>query len=358
MRIRGRSAVVLALIAAGALALADGATADNLSTVQGTGSPTQVPNTEYAPAGLFLHTHTDYAAPGDKTHGGFTKQVQVFFDNDFKLNPSNTPKCSLSAVGGKNISQAWAACGPGAPANQNAYLSPPNAVSGRTSTAPPQNFPGCTLVFNGPGANQLLLYSRVTLVANGTADCSHPATNTAGNTTVTLVGTLANAGQPDFGKKLTISGIDALPLPLDDFTATVKRGSYVSARCFDANHLWNFKALFTYSGSGQAPDTATSSQTCQVRQSSGPPTTKITKARINKKHRKATFKFTAGGQATGFQCQLKRKHHKTPKFKECRSPKVYKHLKRGRYTFKVRAVGAGGTDQTPAKKSFKIKKRR
>ena len=88
----------------------------------------------------------------------------------------------------------------------------------------------------------------------------------------------------------------------------------------------------------------------------GPPTTKITKAKIKSKRKKATFKFTAGGQATGFECQLTRKHHRAPDFKKCHSPKVYKHLKRGNYTFKVRAVGPGGTDATPARKSFKIKK--
>ena len=77
-------------------------------------------------------------------------------------------------------------------------------------------------MFNGPtsgGNPTVVLYARVTLVANGTANCAAPAANSAGNTTVLLTGTIATAGVAGFGKKLTVPGIDALPLPLDDFTA-------------------------------------------------------------------------------------------------------------------------------------------
>jgi hypothetical protein len=83
----------------------------------------------------------------------------------------------------------------------------------------------------------------------------------------------------------------------------------------------------------------------------------ISNAKINKKKLTATFTFSAGG-ATGFQCELirpKTKHHKQPKatFSPCSSPKTYKHLKRGRYTFKVRGFNAAGTG-TSATKKFKI----
>ena len=84
------------------------------------------------------------------------------------------------------------------------------------------------------------------------------------------------------------------------------------------------------------------------------PDTKMIKATISSPKREASFKFTALGVAKGFQCGLA-KAHKKPKFKACHSPKKYKHLKSGRYTFEVRAVGSGGTDPTPAKKNFKIK---
>jgi hypothetical protein len=83
------------------------------------------------------------------------------------------------------------------------------------------------------------------------------------------------------------------------------------------------------------------------------PNTKISKASISSKKRQASFKFTAIGTAKGFQCELKRAHKKAA-FKSCHSPKTYKHLKPGKYTFEVRAVGSGGPDPSPAKKSFKI----
>jgi hypothetical protein len=86
-----------------------------------------------------------------------------------------------------------------------------------------------------------------------------------------------------------------------------------------------------------------------------PPNTKISKTIISSKKRRATFKFKAIGTATAFQCQLKRSHKKAA-FKSCRSPKAYKHLRPGKYTFAVRAVGPGGSDKTPAKKSFTIKR--
>jgi YVTN family beta-propeller protein len=85
------------------------------------------------------------------------------------------------------------------------------------------------------------------------------------------------------------------------------------------------------------------------------PNTKITKAKISRRAGKAKFTFKAVKvAATGFQCALKSKHRK-PKFRSCKSPKTYRHVKRGRYTFEVRAFDAAGKDPTPAKKRFSIK---
>jgi hypothetical protein len=85
-----------------------------------------------------------------------------------------------------------------------------------------------------------------------------------------------------------------------------------------------------------------------------PPNTRITHATINSSQGTATFKFKASGKKTGFQCALVSKKHHKPRFKSCRSPKTYKHLKNGKYTFEVRAIGPGGKDPAPAKKQFKI----
>jgi len=95
-----------------------------------------------------------------------------------------------------------------------------------------------------------------------------------------------------------------------------------------------------------------------------PPNTRITKASVKKKKGTAKFSFVAIGRASGFQCELirpKRKHHKPPpkpRFTSCRSPKTYKHLGQGKFTFKVRAFNAAGVDATPAHKTFTIKKKK
>jgi YVTN family beta-propeller protein len=87
-----------------------------------------------------------------------------------------------------------------------------------------------------------------------------------------------------------------------------------------------------------------------------PPNTRITKSKINREKRRARFKFKAIGQAAGLQCELKRKHaHRKAKFKGCKSPKAYKHLRKGAYTFAARAFNSAGGDPSPAKKRFRLK---
>lgn len=90
----------------------------------------------------------------------------------------------------------------------------------------------------------------------------------------------------------------------------------------------------------------------------GPPKVKITKAKTSSKHHTAKFSFKALGSASGLQCALVRKpkkHHKKskPHFASCKSPKRYKHLKAGKYTFEVRAVTAGVLGKVTSK-NFRI----
>ncbi|MGA8744680.1 MAG: hypothetical protein WB507_02300 [Solirubrobacterales bacterium] len=90
----------------------------------------------------------------------------------------------------------------------------------------------------------------------------------------------------------------------------------------------------------------------------GPPGTKITKAAINARKRKATFSFAGTGTVTNFQCRLigPRTAHKRQRaaFSGCASPRTYRHLHPGRYTFAVRALGSAGPDPSPVKRRFRI----
>jgi predicted phage tail protein len=100
-----------------------------------------------------------------------------------------------------------------------------------------------------------------------------------------------------------------------------------------------------------------------------PKGTRILKAKINRRKRKARFTFTSRGAITGYQCSLVRKparraatrskKGKKPKtrFSKCSSPRRYKRLKPGRYVFRVRALNVLGTEAVPAKRKFKLKDR-
>lgn len=93
---------------------------------------------------------------------------------------------------------------------------------------------------------------------------------------------------------------------------------------------------------------------------SSAPNTHVVSERVSSKDHTARFRFTATGNATGFQCALvrepTRKGAKTPSpgYHECSSPKTYGHLEVGTYTFYVRARGPGGVDKTPAIFNFKL----
>jgi hypothetical protein len=224
---------------------------------------------------LFTHVATRYLNPGNRSKGGFAKQVTVYYDNDGHINPlplgtaPKTHRCPLSAVANKTVPQAYAACGPN---GKDAYLSPPGTISGKASTAPPSNFGACTMVFQGKDASHVTLFTRVFTTANSAPACSsitHPYTtnsgsanfNNQGQVAVTLEGTIANAGIAGYGKKLVTPLPSGITLPLDDFYATVKRGNYVTSTCHSPLRI---RALFEYSVS-TAPyqnDTANFAQAC------------------------------------------------------------------------------------------------
>jgi alpha-tubulin suppressor-like RCC1 family protein len=100
--------------------------------------------------------------------------------------------------------------------------------------------------------------------------------------------------------------------------------------------------------------------------------TRITKARIDRRRKKASFAFTAPGAITGYECKLirptkktgkpgkagtsKKAKRKKPKFASCTSTKTYEHLKPGRYKFEVRALDSLGADAKPAIRKFRLTK--
>jgi hypothetical protein len=258
MRIRKRYVIpAVASVAVLALAGVAQAVTNNSSSLslspKTSFTPSKVSKTTYKSGTLFAHTHTDFAHPGDKAQGGFPKTVTLLFDNDFKFNTSGVPQCAGSFSSNTTLAQAYSAC-------KSSLIG-----TGTASTAPNANLPGCVLAFNGQpsgGNPTIVLFTRV--FPTSPANCANPASNTGGFTSVTINGTVSNAGVAGFGKKLTVPNLDQLALSLDDFTTSVHRGSYLSARCSHATHLFHLRGIFQYSGSGEPTDTVNFTQKCTV----------------------------------------------------------------------------------------------
>jgi hypothetical protein len=99
-----------------------------------------------------------------------------------------------------------------------------------------------------------------------------------------------------------------------------------------------------------------------------PKGTRITKAKIVRRRKLARFSFSAPGAITGYQCMLVRPAKKgrkgagksakrrKPRFSTCKSPRKYRHLKPGRYAFRVRALDILGADAHPAQRKFRLRK--
>ena len=90
------------------------------------------------------------------------------------------------------------------------------------------------------------------------------------------------------------------------------------------------------------------------------PDTKIDSSKIKAKKGKATFTFSGSGGVAPlkFECLLAGKSG-SPGYQDCTSPIAFKKLRKGRYTFFVRARGANDlADQSPADQVFKSKRKK
>ena len=237
MRIRRRSAVIFALAAVGVVAVAAVAIAAPTSTFSFKMSPTNPPKTTYQNGSLFTDIETHFTNPGNNNPGGATERTQIYLDKNWKINPSAAAKCSSSQLAGKTMKQAMAACA--------------NALVGTgTATATANGLfeiHGCVLLFNGQPQNglpTLKVFTRVQASNPSNITCGNPSTNTQGNATVLLNGVLKNATAP-YGKVLDVDHItQAASFPLEVFKTTVKKGSFISAKC--PTSPWHMKTTFTY----------------------------------------------------------------------------------------------------------------
>jgi uncharacterized repeat protein (TIGR02543 family) len=108
------------------------------------------------------------------------------------------------------------------------------------------------------------------------------------------------------------------------------------------------------SGGGSVPDAPVGATSTPAA-----PDTTIRSLTLNRRHHSATFRFASRGSvvASGFRCGLARgvTQH-APHLVPCRSPRTYTKLAPGSYTFFVAAIGPGGADPTPARRTFVVKR--
>jgi hypothetical protein len=264
MRIRRRLAIVLALGATGALAIAGialAAAASSTVSFKFTKVPAGALGKTFKSGKLNVHTHMNYLVP--KTD---TTRAQLYFDNDIKFNPTSAPKCNTGSAAynnAKTLKQAMAACG-------SATLV--GTGTAKVNISAPGDTTGCVLAFNATVNSKPGLALFVSAIPFKSYSCANPANNSQGTTAVRVSATfLANptALGPDFtgGKELDFDG-SGIPsaAPLSDFNVTIQKGTYVQAKCGDANKLLNMRTVFTYTTSHDPNPPTTSSQTVLSKQ--------------------------------------------------------------------------------------------
>lgn len=84
------------------------------------------------------------------------------------------------------------------------------------------------------------------------------------------------------------------------------------------------------------------------------PKVKLVKVKVNHRARTAKVRFRGtdpmhGSKGLRFKCKLDRK-----RFRGCRSPKLYKHLRHGRHVLRVKAIDRAGNVSKPVKRKFRV----
>src|SRR6266540_2593373 len=210
--------------------------------------------------------------------------------------------------------------------------------------------PGITVAV--ASASSTTFKATATDTTGHTSPCSSGLTyvedSTAPETTIAsgpANGSTTNDRTPAFGFSSSEAG--------SSFECKVDGGSFAAcsspnttAALADGAHT--FKVRATDHAGNTDPTPASRSFTVDTHA----PNTKLTGGPppVTTKHT-ATFKFKSTERGSSFKCKLDRQ-----RFKRCRSPKTYKHLKRGKHAFKVEAIDrAGNVDRTPAKRSWRIR---
>jgi len=240
-----------------ACAFPNTAGSDSCDTIVTTGSPNPI-GTAYENVTMGVRVRSQFSPATSET-----TSVNLKFDQDIKFNLGVVPgTCTAATLSGKTIQQAYNVCGPG-PGGSNTYLSPAGNVSGVGSTTV-TGIDACTMIFKGANNNQVLIYARAP-IGNPSSECNNPGTNTAGSATVVFTGTLSH--QPvasPYDWTLNVPNTHTANPALDDFGATLTRGTALQAKCQPAGTTHIMQGTWDYTGAGDANDVYNTSDPCNT----------------------------------------------------------------------------------------------
>jgi glucose/arabinose dehydrogenase len=189
-----------------------------------------------------------------------------------------------------------------------------------------------------------------------------------GHAFVTETGPTYAAGPQPHGKRIvefapTAGGGFGKPAPSIEYTGTGRATAAGLAAGPDGLYFTDLYKDQPTSGDGPAPAIAPGAKLLRVRYvGAPPPDTTITKGprkkvRTTKRKKRARFRFTSTRSEVSFECKVDKRA-----FKPCASPRRLKLKTRRRrfekHKFLVRAKDSAGTDPTPARHRWKLKRRR
>ena len=247
-KLKRRSAAIVAVAMAGALAVAGIAVGAGNSTVTVEFKPKDLPKSTFKKGELHVITTSTY------TSGTQTDKARLNFDDDFKVNTSAVGKCTSAQLQDTTQAQALAACG-GKRVGKGAA---------RATLASFQDTKACVNVFNARDTNPnatgdqpgVFLHTRAT-PGSLSITCGN---NSQGSVTIVLAGILSNTssglglgGDYNGGKQVLFKNIVATAgLPLNRFDVRVgppavsTARNFVSARCADGDKKLGLKTKFFY----------------------------------------------------------------------------------------------------------------
>jgi hypothetical protein len=253
MRIRRRYAIVLAVVAAGAVIGSGFATAATTSHFTFKSIPKKVPKKKYKAGALKTDLVTDYDPSPSQANA--VDRTRIYQDKNWKVNPKAAKKCDSSQFNGAStMAAAMQVCG--------------KALVGKgTATAyVGQIVNGCVLLFNGKPKGKkptLVVFTRTDLTG-AVPDCSDPKHNNSGNATTILNGVYKKA-HGKYGLVLDVNRITQATggIPLVDYNTTIKHKNYASSRCKAKNRTWHMKVVWNYKDGRKWTDKQT--QKCKVK---------------------------------------------------------------------------------------------